>query len=96
MTKQILSGLKVGGSALLVVGAVALLAEHRAAAAEDPPRTARYYRQQAAAACKAKDYVSAIGHLKKALDLIPDHPTLFYNIAFTKVRCSRKKRSIRC
>ena len=50
-------------------------------AKDDPPKTARYYRQQAAAAYKNKDYDGAIGNLRKALELIPDHPTLFYNIA---------------
>ncbi len=59
----------------------AILLLPRAAASDDPPRTARYYRQQASLAYKAKDYPTAIDNLKKALDLIPDHPTLFYNIA---------------
>jgi Major royal jelly protein len=52
-----------------------------AVAGEEPPKTARYYRQQAAAAYKNKDYATALTNLNKALDLIPDHPTLFYNIA---------------
>jgi len=52
-----------------------------ASAGDDPPKTARYYRQQAAAAYKSKDYATALNNLNKALALIPDHPTLFYNIA---------------
>jgi hypothetical protein len=58
-----------------------LLPQLGTSAADDPPKTARYYRQQAAAAYKAKDYGLAIDNLRKALELIPDHPTLFYNIA---------------
>src|SRR5262249_37390831 len=50
-------------------------------ASDDLPRTARYYRQQAAAAYKSKEYDTALTNLNKALELIPDHPTLFYNIA---------------
>lgn len=50
-------------------------------AAGDEPKNARYYRQQAAAAYKAKDYALAIEDLKRALEMIPDHPTLVYNIA---------------
>ena len=86
--------LKVSGPALLVVGVVGLLVQHRAAAAEEPPRTARYYRQQAAAAYKAKDYASAIDNLKKALELIPDHPTLFYNIAAISTLQGKKTEAI--
>lgn len=53
-----------------------------ASASDDPPKkTARDYRQQAAAAYKSKDYATALTNLNKALALIPDHPTLFYNIA---------------
>ena len=50
-------------------------------ASDDLPRTARYYRQQAAAAYKSKEYDTALTNLNKALELIPDHPTLFYKIA---------------
>lgn len=69
---------------LLTRSASALLSLLLAApglAGDDPPKTARYYRQQAAAAYKNKDYDGAISNLRKALELIPDHPTLFYNIA---------------
>lgn len=94
MRKRIVSRLKVSVSALLVVGAVALIVQHRAAANEDSPKTARYYRQQAAAAYKAKDYALAIDNLKKALDLIPDHPTLFYNIAAISALQGKKSDAI--
>src|SRR5262249_39973742 len=48
--------------------------------AGDEPKTARYYRQQAIAAYKAKDYALAAENFNKALALIPDHPTLLYNL----------------
>src|SRR5215831_8747945 len=51
------------------------------ASASDDPKPASYYRQQAAIAFKSKDYTTALTNLHKALELIPDHPTLFYNIA---------------
>src|SRR3979409_78132 len=60
----------------------------------DPPKTARYYRQQAAAAYKAKDYALAIDNLKKALELIPDHPTLVYNIAAVSALEGKKSDAI--
>jgi len=53
----------------------------RLASASDDPKPASYYRQQAATALKSKDYATALTNLNKALELIPDHPTLFYNIA---------------
>ena len=81
LTKRIVCRLEAIGSSVLVVVAVALLIQHIAAAAEDPPKTARYYRQQAAAAYKAKDYAAAIENFKKAAEIIPDHPTLLYNLA---------------
>jgi tetratricopeptide (TPR) repeat protein len=49
-------------------------------AGADEPKSARYYRQQAALAYKAKDWALAAENLNKALALIPDHPTLFYNL----------------
>ncbi|HSF24961.1 MAG TPA: hypothetical protein VLE20_12115 [Blastocatellia bacterium] len=60
------------------------------AANDDPPRTARYYRQQAAAAYRAKDYIAAIENFKKAAELIPDHPTLLYNLACVNSLAGRK------
>ena len=44
-------------------------------------KDARFYRQQAAAAFKAKDYAAALAHLKKADALIPNHPSIVYNLA---------------
>src|SRR5260221_14717048 len=84
----------VTGSALLVIGALTLMVHHPARANDDPPKTARYYRQQAAAAYKAKDYKLAIDNLKKALELIPDHPTLFYNIAAISALQGKKSDAI--
>ena len=65
----------------MLIAVVGVLATPRAVAADDPPKTARYYRQQAAAAYKAKDYTAAIENFKKAAEIIPDHPTLHYNLA---------------
>jgi tetratricopeptide (TPR) repeat protein len=84
----------VSGSALLVAGAVALMVQHQAAANDDLHKNARYYRQQAAAAYKVKDYALAIDNLKKALELIPDHPTLFYNIAAISALQGKKTEAI--
>lgn len=81
MRKPITNRLKVTGIALMVVCAAALLPRLREVAADEPAKTARYYRQKAAAAYKEKNYPAAIDNLKKALELIPDHPTLVYNIA---------------
>jgi hypothetical protein len=66
---------------ILVTAALELIVPLDSVAKDDPPKTARYYRQQAAAAYKSKDYTTALANLNKALELIPDHPTLFYNIA---------------
>ena len=63
-------------------------------AADDPPRTARYYRQQAAAAYKAKDYLAAIENFRKAAELIPDHPTLLYNLACVNALAGRKSEAL--
>jgi tetratricopeptide (TPR) repeat protein len=65
-----------------------------AAASDEPPKNARYYRQQAAAAYKSKDYATAIDYLNKALVLIPDHPTLFYNIAAISALLGKKAEAI--
>jgi hypothetical protein len=77
----------------LVVGVAALLLQS-GSASDDPPKTARYYRQQAAVAYKAKDYRTAIDNLNKALELIPDHPTLFYNIAAISALQGKKSEAI--
>ena len=74
----------------LLIAAVALLPLTRA----DEPKTARYYRQQAAAAYRAKDYPAAIENLKEALGLIPDHPTLFYNLAALSALQGKKTEAI--
>jgi len=85
---------KMNFFALLVLGVTGLTLELGTAASDDPPRTARYYRQQAAAAYRAKDYAVAIDNLKKALELIPDHPTLFYNIAAISALQGKKSDAI--
>jgi hypothetical protein len=48
---------------------------------DDAAKDVRYYRQQAMAAYKAKDYAAFADHLEKARQLIPDHPTILYNLA---------------
>lgn len=94
MRKAIVSRLNVSGVALLLVASAALPRQVGATSDDDPPKTARYYRQQAAAAYKAKDYAVAIGNLNKALQLIPDHPTLFYNIAAISALQGKKAEAI--
>jgi len=79
---------------LLGVLAGALLLQLGARANDDPPKNAKYYRQQAAVAYKAKDYSAAIDNLNKALEMIPDHPTLFYNIAAISALQGNKRRAI--
>jgi Tetratricopeptide repeat/Major royal jelly protein len=81
LKKQIASAIKVSAAAPLIVAAVALLVSAGAGANDDPPKTARYYRQQATAAYRAKDYPAAIENFKKAAEIIPDHPSLLYNLA---------------
>jgi hypothetical protein len=83
--------LRVSGVAVLPV-AILLLAP--AAANDDPPRTARYYRQQAAAAYKAKDYAAAIENFKKAAELVPDHPSVIYNLACMYALAGRKSEAL--
>ena len=78
----------------LVIAALISTMVRVCAAGDDSPRTSRYYRQQAAAAYKAKDYALAIDNLKKALELIPDHPTLFYNIAAISALQGKKSDAI--
>jgi hypothetical protein len=88
---RIMPRLRVSGVAVLPV-AILLLAP--AAANDDPPRTARYYRQQAAAAYKAKDYAVAIENFKKAAELVPDHPTVIYNLACMYALAGRKSEAL--
>lgn len=80
----------MNGSIILVAGVAASLGWSTAIASEDPPKTARYYRQQAAVAYKAKDYAAAIENFKKAVEIIPDHPTLHYNLACVYALTGRK------
>lgn len=87
----IMPRLRVSGVAVLLI-AIFLLAQ--AAANDDPPRTARYYRQQAAAAYKAKDYPAAIENFKKAAELVPDHPTVIYNLACTYALAGRQSEAL--
>lgn len=89
MTKQIASRLDLVVLALLIV-AVTQVVQPEAEANEDPPKTARYYRQQAAAAYKAKDYKAAIENFEKAAEIVPDHPTLYYNLACVYALAGRK------
>src|SRR5436190_20525847 len=86
-------GIKVS---IIVLAVLAILGLTSALAVsnDDPPKTSRYYRLQAAAAYKAKDYALAIDNLKKALELIPDHPTLFYNIAAISALQGKKTEAI--
>jgi hypothetical protein len=44
-------------------------------------RDVRYYRQQAMIAYQAKDYAAFAENLEKARALVPDHPTILYNLA---------------
>ena len=61
---------------------------------DDPPRTARYYRQQAAAAYGLKDYPAAIENFKKAAELIPDHPSILYNLACVSALAGKKAEAL--
>jgi hypothetical protein len=88
---RIMPRLRVSGVAVLPV-AILLLAP--AAANDDPPRTARYYRQQAASAYKAKDYAAAIENFKKAAELVPDHPSVIYNLACMYALAGRKSEAL--
>ena len=94
MTNLIPSKLRVSKSALLVAGVVTILAQLPAVANDDSAKTARYYRQQAAAAYKAKDYTAAIENFKKAAELIPDHPTLHYNLACVYALAGKKQQAL--
>jgi sugar lactone lactonase YvrE len=78
----------------LMAVAIALATLATAGFRSDEPKTARYYRQQAALAYKAKDYPAAVENLNKALELIPDHPTLFYNIGAISALQGKKNEAI--
>lgn len=58
-------------------------------------KDARYYRQQAAAAFKAKDYASALENLKRADQLIPNHPTIVYNLAIANTALGNKTDAVK-
>jgi sugar lactone lactonase YvrE len=88
LTKRIIPGGKGWIAALVIAAAFGV--GPGAAANDDPPKNARYYRQQAAAAYKAKDYAAAIDNFKKAAEIIPDHPTLYYNLACMYALAGRK------
>jgi hypothetical protein len=79
LRKPLESRLKPSGLVLVVIGFTVFGAQPRAS--DDPPRNARYYRQRGAEAYKAKDYPSAIDNFRKAAEIIPDHPTIIYNLA---------------
>src|SRR5215216_5612002 len=49
--------------------------------ADGEAKDARYYRQQAMVAYQAKNYAAVAENLEKARALIPDHPTILYNLA---------------
>jgi hypothetical protein len=89
--RRTITGLRGIGVAFLLA---TLISEVQVGATDDPPRSARYYRQQAAAAYKAKDYLAAIENVKKAVELIPDHPTLFYNLACVNALAGRKTEAL--
>lgn len=90
LTNVIASRLNFARVAFLLAGVAALM-QLGAIASDDPPKTVRYYRQQAAAAHKAKDYAAAIENFKKAAEIIPDHPTLHYNLACMYALAGRKE-----
>lgn len=74
--------------------AVAITLSAIANAGADEPKSARYYRQQAALAYTAKDYARAAENFNQALALIPDHPTLFYNLGAISALQGKKAEAI--
>jgi len=94
MIKRLLLSPVITATAVIAISAIALTVQTLANTADDAPKTARYYRQQAVAAYKAKDYALAVDNLKKALELIPDHPTLFYNIAAISALQGKKNEAL--
>jgi len=76
------------------VALVAIALGASPAESDDSPKTTRFYRQQAAAAYKARDYPAAIENFKKAAELIPDHPTLIYNLACMYSLAGRKREAL--
>lgn len=55
---------------------------------------ARYYRQLAVKAYQEKNYEDCLDNLQKAVALIPDHPTLLYNIAAVNALLGRKEEAL--
>ncbi len=55
---------------------------------------ARYYRQLAMKAYQAKNYEECAANLQKAAALIPDHPTILYNLAAVNALLGRKEESL--
>jgi sugar lactone lactonase YvrE len=94
LNKSTLRRREFRGFLSLVILAVTLIPGLPMAGKDDPAKTARYYRQQAAVAYKNKDYAAAINNLNKALELIPDHPSLFYNIAAISALQGKKPEAI--
>src|SRR5262249_38881874 len=56
---------------------------------------ARYYRQQAVKAYQAKNYEECVEYLRKAIDLIPDHPTILYNLAAVCALLGRNEEALK-
>src|SRR6185295_16616304 len=75
-----IQSMKVRSWIMATLIAVAITFSAIVNAGADEPKSARYYRQHAALAYKATDWALAAENFNKALKLIPDHPTLFYNL----------------
>jgi tetratricopeptide (TPR) repeat protein len=86
--------MKAGSRIIATLMAVAITGSIIVKAGADEPKSARYYRQQAALAYKAKDYTLAAENFNKALALIPDHPTLFYNLGAISALQGKKAEAI--
>ena len=56
---------------------------------------AQYYRQQAIKAYQAKNYEECVDNLRKAAELIPDHPTILYNLAAVNALLGRNEEALR-
>lgn len=81
-------------AAAIAIATIAIATITNAGVRRDEPKTAGYYRQLAAAAYKAKDYALAAQNFNKALELIPDHPTLFYNLAAMSALQGKKAEAV--
>jgi sugar lactone lactonase YvrE len=68
-------------SLILLAGALAGGMPRPAMAADEPPHDAAYYNRQAAEAYQRKDYEASRAGFEKALELLPGHPRLLYNLA---------------